>query len=408
VIGCLISGCSLFGGDSQADGTLQTAKVGQTQVTARVTDGTVAGAELTPLQGALATVTPLAPPVKLEVKGGQLEGEATLRTKVPDNLPTGVATEAVGYLTKHEPSGAWLWLGGDYDSKSRTVSIQTPHFSEWVLGGTKPEDILTKLEGTDYRTFIGDEVATLIAGNPPKLSCSKTGATPETADDIQPLVDVLVSDSLPPGVEACMGVDENGYFNLELVNPHAMPIRLELPEGVTVRTELFRDEGFLQIANSKLRQKLTEDVILHPESKIRLQVVPNVVSDSSVITGEFDMMTFLFNSTMFLTEAVLDGRELERILGRKHPDSIESGYERYANNVDRYADTAECIRRLAAEAEAKGYGGNIAAMAWEYQEQAFKDCTHVTLEGTAQELSKKTGHPIRRIASGLLRRLDTS
>jgi hypothetical protein len=51
VIGCLISGCSLFGGDSQADGTLQTAKVGQTQVTARVTDGTVAGAELTPLQG---------------------------------------------------------------------------------------------------------------------------------------------------------------------------------------------------------------------------------------------------------------------------------------------------------------------------------------------------------------------
>jgi hypothetical protein len=129
-----LPGCSLTSGERHA-------AVGATQVTATVTRGKITGQTMPPADPGL-DITTIGPPVKLELTSGKLKGDATLRTPVPPELPQGVTPDMVGYLTKHEPSGIWFWMGGDYDPATRTVVLQTPHFSEWVLGYTDPAKLL--------------------------------------------------------------------------------------------------------------------------------------------------------------------------------------------------------------------------------------------------------------------------
>jgi hypothetical protein len=388
------AGCSLL--PSHRSVTRQET-VGTTNVTAPVT-GDLAGEVLAALP-AIDIIQPLAAPIKLAVKGGELDGHATLSTPVPDNLPHGIKPEMVGYLTKVEPSGEWLWVGGDYHPDTRTVTIETSHFSEWILGATNPEQILADLQEINYKSFISKPLFDTMYGDIPKLSCSRTRALPKKAADVKPLVDVLISDTLPPEVKACMGLGKDGKFELEIVNSHSMPLRLDLPKGVNVKHELLGDEGFMQIAASYMREKVSNDVILYQESKLRFSVDPAELSDNPVITGQLDTATFLFNTSMWMTEVIVRGRALERAEGRNDPDSIERGYEEYAAKALDYGGDAECVRRKAKEMQDDGRKVDFANLARQYQAEVIEECVaHKVVAEAASRMEKYVKQPLNRLA----------
>ena len=337
---------SLTGCWSPSDRTRQI-DVGTTHVSAKVSPGgKVTGQELPdlPVQG---INRPLTKPVKLELTKGKLKG-ATLRTKVPDVLPEGITPEAVGYMTKHELSGHWFWVGGDYDPVSRTVTIQTPHFSEWVLGATSPDELIAATEDRQYKSFVGKEFAGLLTGNVPSLSCTFNGAKPYKAADVKPLVDVKIADDLPPEVKSCMGFNaKTGMYEIELVNPHSFPIRFKLPKGVTRDAKVYGDEQPLQLAWQMIAEKLYGGAtILAQEGKLRLIVDPKELTDETVITGHLDYATFMVDTTVWLAEIITGGHQMQRLTGQRDPADKGGATEQYADFILKINGVAKCAAGL--------------------------------------------------------------
>jgi hypothetical protein len=338
----LCPGCTLGSKERQAT-------VGSTQVSGTVTKGKIVGQPLPPVDPGNDIAT-IGPPIHLEVAKGELKGEATLRTPVSDDLPKGVTPDMVGYLTKHEPSGLWFWMGGDYDPATRTVVLQTPHFSDWVLGYTDPAKLSADMQDFQFSNVISKALLETMYGKTPKVRCTRNGRMPKGLKDIQTLVDVKIndpdSDLEPQAVKACMGLDEKtGDYNLEIANPHGYPIKLHLPDGVTLKRELTGDEGILQQAYAQAQVELTNDVVLWQQGKVRLVVKPEKVTADTVITGQIDYGSLVFNTALWLTELALSPKSLEEAQGAKKPEQKQEVLDFYVRTIKRYAKYGDCANK---------------------------------------------------------------
>jgi hypothetical protein len=209
-------------------------------------------------------------------------------------------------------------------------------------------------------------------GKTPKVKCSRAGKTPKGLEDIQTLVDVKIDDPdsalEPQAVKGCMGMDEKtGDYNLEIANPHMYPVKLHLPEGVTLRRELTGDEGILQQAYALAQADLHGDVVLFQQGKVRLVVTPEKVTDNTVITGQVDYGVFVFNTALWLTELALSPRSLEEAQGAKDPETKAEVLEFYVRTIKRYEKNLNC---------ANGTVGNI----WRERKIDMKELVYNALD----------------------------
>jgi hypothetical protein len=373
----LFAGCSVFSKEREAT-------VGATNVSAKVTHGKLVGQPLPPSDPGN-DVTTIGEPIHLAVDGGELKGDATLRTPVPENLPKGVKPEDVGYLTKHEPSGIWFWMGGDYDPATKTVVLQTPHFSDWVVGYTDPAKLLADMEDFDYRSVVSKSLIETMYGSLAKLKCSRNGKLPKGLEDIQTLVDVKIDDPDKglgdESVKACMGIDEKtGDYDLEILNPHMFPLRLKLPDGVTVKRELTGDEGLLHQAYALAQYQMQGDAVLFMQGKIHLIVKPEKLTSDSVITAKLDYETFVFNTAMWLTELLISPRSIDEALGGKSPQTKAELVKHYAEIIKDYTDYANCINGTVGERIRDGKT-SVKDMVFKVLDKCLTSVTHLVADG---------------------------
>lgn len=384
-----VTGCTLGSNERNA-------KIGTTQVTAKVTKGKLTGQPLPPAEPDNNFVA-IGAPIKLAVDGGELKSAATLRTSIPDTLPAGIAPEMIGYLTKLEPSGVWLWMGGDYDPATRTVTLQTSHFSEWMLGYTDPEQLLADAQDISYRSFVSKPLLEAMYGKTPKVKCSKTGKTPKSLEHIQTLVDVELDDPEQPGLKACMGIDEStGNYNLEIANPHMYPIRLKLPEGVTVKHDLTEDIGLPQHAYALAQTGSEYAGVLFMQSKVRLEVIPEKLNNGSVIVGKLDLHAFVFDTVMWLTDLLKTQRSLEKAQGADDPKTRAKIAESYAQQIKLYYKHGKCVNEVVEQAldDDKLIAGH---MAYTVLDKCFGTAADIVAEG----ISRVSKHPPKEVLKGL-------
>jgi hypothetical protein len=144
-------------------------------VEADLSGGEIVAKPATGAKPSFKTVKPLGTPVNLELKGGTLEGLAKVTFDVDvTKLPKGIDPEAwLTILVRSERTGGkWRWAGGEYDAATKKISVETEHFSDWVLGYTDFDQINADLAWSKD-SGIGARLGRTIWGAFPALSCNK-------------------------------------------------------------------------------------------------------------------------------------------------------------------------------------------------------------------------------------------
>jgi hypothetical protein len=275
---------------------------GGAQVTTKLDEGTITVTELAEAPAsALATTRPLGRPIHVEAADASLAEPATIAFPVPE-LPAGLdPAKDVAIATRSAATGySWELVGGVYDPVTRTVSVETTHFSDWMAVVTSPARLASEAVG-----FVSDLL--------------KTAKPDSTCQDRRLELDVVILDvvavSADPDLNACMFETAAHKVLLEIGNPHGFPLILELPGQVDVDSADSTPDTAWTAAVEALRDSPT----LAPNSKRTFTVDRSWFNENPAdqnraltVTASVDVPTFIYDMTEFVASLVL-GIHLDKL-----------------------------------------------------------------------------------------------
>jgi hypothetical protein len=339
---------------------------GGARVTATLNDGTIAVTELAAgSASALATTRPLGLPIHVDPADASLAGPATISFPVPEaELSSDLdPAQDVAIATRSADTGySWELVGGDYDPTTKTISVETTHFSDWMAVAINPARLASEAVGF---------VSGLLGALKPDSTCP--GRRLE--------LDVVVADSANPDLKACASETDAHKLILDVGNPHGFPLALQLPEQVAVDSGISAPDSVW----TALVEAQRGDPTLTPGSKRTFTIdrawfdeKPADRNHAITVTAGVDVPTFVYDMTEFVAFLVL-GVQLEKI--DKKTSSTDSS---------RQPQLMDCIYNTSAHMPRTTTGAS-AGLFLDRVIEVIKKCYRTAVDALAATSAKKLG-----------------
>lgn len=140
--------------------------------------------------------------------------------KLPDHLD---ARSDLFIMSYSDAVGLWLPVDGDVDTAHHRISVVTPHFSDWVVGITDPEELTRQREAEErLRNSRGGKLGAMIVGEEASLTCNPKNL----------LLKAAACSEAGFRSKLCEEVVADGSYRLRWVNTTPFPMVFDLPDGV--------------------------------------------------------------------------------------------------------------------------------------------------------------------------------
>ena len=280
--------------------------------------------------------TATGPAVRIE--SAPLDGAtATLTLTYDPSISDATAQDRLQVLTFSDRLGVWLPVGGDLDTAHHRITVQTGHFSDWVVALTDPDAYKAALAADeDLTKGVGGLVLKVMYGETDATDC-------DPARLLLPARLSFINGSQNP-TQLCEDVESDGRYRLVLTNTSWTPIALHVPAGFTPDT----GAGVLKPIEDIINQQAAGDgpdkpVVLGAGKKVAFTFADAALPDRSVeITGKVSWSASVAQLVysgflIFLGDIHEDAAEWRKVLG---------AYAELSQLNDCVAKTARSIESL--------------------------------------------------------------
>jgi hypothetical protein len=235
-------------------------------------------------QPVLTTADPIGKAVHIDRAHAELDGTATITFPVGALEKKFDPAQDVAIAARGPETGnRWQVLGGDYDPGTRSISLQTAHFSDWVAVLTSP-------------LKLAKAVLAKVFGGAPSPSC------PGEAKGVYVAAHEIA---------ACLSAVGGPLQTLEISNGSGIPLVLTLPASVKAVSENSRSVSRSEKIWNDFIESARQRPTLAPESKRTFSVDPAGFTDAhrpeeKIVTAELDLPSYLFDMVDFLAQVALN------------------------------------------------------------------------------------------------------
>lgn len=278
-------------------------------------------------------VRPLSKPVRIDAD--DFDGDARITmTYDPSALPVGAEPADLRILMRVPEAGMWLPAGDEVDTDAHTVTVTTPHLSDWVLAITDPaelEDVKAVQERMNW-TLSGRIASLLTVGEQDVLSC----------DAAHLLLPARAASDVAVGtMPLCQEALDDGTYRLHWVNTTGLPVVFDLPPGFSAEQADNHSDVLLQTVLQ--RRNHPHGVIVRPGKSLLLAFPGTAVTPSTSVTGVVDWSIYLIAMMRQITSALLLDDETDNPQARAYLDASFAGVE-----------LANCVADAVAERQSSG------------------------------------------------------